>query len=370
MQDWLKSGVIGSLRRKVTQDVKSHLRENRALSRAKAPIRMRFLMYIFANRSLSGFLLLYATFLTFVVLLEISHNWHPIIKDALEREVTGIASLFRGVTGYLLAAQVTTIGLLFPIAVGLITLIVQREDASSTASDIQVYYHESLAFRIGASGLSLSIILTLHLVWPNHLEFSSLPYDISTEISQILLTAIHLLWLTINLAALWHFLTTSLLFVRPSERALMRRRFAAYVSIPQNLTNIMMQTYYLNASKKFSSRSNGAESIDEGQEVFFSRILADHGEAEVTIPDDSDRVLHDVWMRPLCWAANSWISRCNKTAEKSGNSAPRLTLMFTPEPGRPPAADGAICRRQGGLPLNRLERIAIRYSFRFKPKRE
>jgi hypothetical protein len=50
---------------------------------------------------------------------------------------------------YLLGTRVTLIGLIFPIAVGLVTLIVQRQQTSNTSAHVQIYYRQSFAYGVG-----------------------------------------------------------------------------------------------------------------------------------------------------------------------------------------------------------------------------
>lgn len=59
----------------------------------------------------------------------------------------------------------TLIGLIFPIAVGLVTLIVQRQQTSNTSAHVQIYYWESFAYGVGASGIAFVIVLVVQFFW-------------------------------------------------------------------------------------------------------------------------------------------------------------------------------------------------------------
>jgi len=210
----LKRKYLGSLHHRVMQEVKEHIKSNPAIQSARHPLSMRMLQLLYGQRGLLGFLVPYIALVSLFAATEIivAKQWPSLVPSWSNGQ--NIGPFIKDVTSYFLGAQVVMIGLLFPIVVGLVTLIVQREDASSTVSDIQVYYSETLAYRIGASGIALSIVLAAQLFWPAQFTIHRLGYGTPSEFFKIVLTAIHLLWLLINFSALWHFLLTSLGFMR------------------------------------------------------------------------------------------------------------------------------------------------------------
>ena len=323
----------------------------------------------YGQRGLLGFLIPYIVLVALLVGAEIiAANLWPTLIPSWSNDQS-IGPLLKDVTSYFLGAQVVMVGLLFPIAVGLVTLIVQREEASSTVSDIQVYYGETLAYRIGASGIALSIVLAAQLLWPAQFAVHRLGYGTPSEFFKVVLTAAHLLWLLINFSALWHFLLTSLSFMRPAERAILRRRFAANVSIPDDLSERLTKALYANAGQSILDQPS-TSLVDDGQpSLLFGSDLSEWGEIEVAKPAASKKVLVDVWMRPLEWAIRNWLKRCRKQGADAslGRSGP--TLMLLPDWRRPMPDDGVICRRNHGVPLSALERYLIRQSFRFGKER-
>ncbi len=77
---------------------------------------------------------------------------------------TDIKALLNTLAGYLITAQVGVLGVI-AIAIGLVTLIVQTDDSRT---DVQVYYHESLAVEVVASNLALLTVLVAQILWPLH----------------------------------------------------------------------------------------------------------------------------------------------------------------------------------------------------------
>ncbi len=365
MGDWRRGGVLGSLRKRVAWEVKEHRRTNIALKTARAPSRMRILQVLLSNRGFFELLGLYVLLLILLIVIEIIvacafPSFIPSWTNA-----TNIGSLLKDTTSYLLGAQVTMIGLLFPIAVGLVTLMVQREDASSTNSDVQVYYNQTLAYQIGASGIALSVVLAAQLVWPAHFAAHRFGFGSSTQGFKIILTAVHILWFVINAAALWHFLVTSLSFVQPAERATLRRRFAANVAIPTDLSDRLALALYMGAS---TSLLQQAERNGDGDEpsLLFGPDLGEWGDVEVADPKLVGKVLYDVWTAPLGWILRRWWRRSAAHGPRSHTLSPKASLVFPADLRRPLSEGGVICRRQKGVPLSAMERLVVRHSFRFR----
>lgn len=363
--EWEKGGPFGSLRKRVAWEVKEHLRTNAAIKSARAPLRMRALQTMLSERGLFEFFTLYGLFLVLLVAAEISVAQCCAYLVPSWTNAPGIALLLKDATSYFLGAQVTMIGLLFPIAVGLVTLIVQREDASSTVSDVQIYYHQTLAYQVGASGIALSIVLAIQLLWPVQFVAHRFGIGTSAQLFKIILTASHLAWLILNFVALWHFLATSLSFIRPTERDLMRRRFAAQVSIPQDISALLANWLYIGA-RKYLLRRTGESADDDAPRILLGSDIGESGTIEVTAPRSAGKILCDVWMKPLGWTIRRWWKRCLKNTPGGFPHGACPTLIFVPALDKPLSEGAAICRRNRGVPLSRVERRVIQMCFRFK----
>jgi hypothetical protein len=362
---WWKGRLVGSLREIVAREIAQHRRTNPALIDARPPLRMRVLQAALGERGLLRILVSYALLVIALLLLEVILTTRYPAQIPSWANAPDLDTFLKDIASYFLAAQVTVIGLLFPIAVALVTLIVQREDASSTNSDVQVYYNETLAYRVGASGIALSIILAVQLFWPAQAFALRLGFGIPTGLFKTLLTVFHLVWLVANLAALWHFLVTSLSFMRPVERALLRRRFAANVAIPIDLAERLMMALYMNAATRILQRQNAVHD-EEDPTVLFGADLGEWGEVEIASPRAVNKVLHDVWMKPLGWAVRRWLERCTRMPNDEQRRDSRPSLIFVPDLRRPLHEPGVVCRRRNGVPLDGLEKFVIRQCFRFR----
>ena len=81
-------------------------------------------------------------------------------------------SLLKDIASYLIAAQVGILGIV-SVAIGIVTLISQRDDRSSTNTDVRLYYVESLAYEVVLSGAALLIVLCVQLLWPASISCAS-----------------------------------------------------------------------------------------------------------------------------------------------------------------------------------------------------
>lgn len=358
-----KIKCLGGLREEVAREVRRHLRTNPAIRNVPQPFGYRMLKRFYGKGGLLSFLLRYAGLYAIIMLgcaaiVSLFPNWVP--KSGLNSDRLPDV---QNVTSYFLAAQAVMIGLLFPVALGVISLITQREDASSTVSDLQVYYSESFAFGVGASGIALSIALAIHVFWPAGYVLEYLGFSDAGTYFEVVLLIAHLLWLLVNFAALWYFLVTSLSFMRPAQRALMRRRYAALTAIPDYLTAHLLNHRYIVRLAAEIAKKVGWDKTKTAL-LFGGRL--ERGEVELNNKALSGQVLSNVWQKPLMWVIRRWLKRCNKVEGAVGSQP---DLDFCPDFRRPLSDDGIICRRIGGIPLDKIERFVVGQSFRFKAKK-
>lgn len=371
MYDWLTNPYsnfmricLGSLRHQVAYEVRLHLRTNPAIREARPPLSVWLLKAIYGERGLRGFLIPYVAVVVaiFAAGKFMPEQWLSYIPSMDYGKL--FETSFNTITAYFLAAQTVMIGLLFPIAVGLVTLIAQREDATSVHTSIQLYYHETLTYRIGVSSIALSIVLAVHLFWSAELAVGHFGYDAPPNFPEFALAVLHLLWLIINFTALWHFLRTSLDFVRPAERAKLLRRFASSVAIPSDISETLGRVRYAMIHADINTELNEDPSDDRTLYVSLSPSLRSLSKIEILSPKNSGKYLIDVRVRPLKWAVRMWWKRCNKHSPQNSRNPSRLKLVFPLSWGEM-MPDEEICRRSGGVPLNMPECHLIKFSFRF-----
>lgn len=361
MIDWSQGGLAGSLKRWVAHEVKSHLRSNATLRAARYPMSMRFFQSFMAGHTFAWFVAMYISVDLLLVLIDVLLAMlAPKFGSGWVSSSEGLRSLLKDAASYFIIAQVGALGIV-SIAVGLVTLIAQRQNSTT---DVQIYYHESLAQEVVASSIALLTVLCVQVFWPAQLITNILGLTIPSDDLAVLLTIIHTLWLIINLSALAHFVSLSLRFVQPGEREAIRESYTANWVIQRDITKRLERALYLGAARNLLEDAGGAT----GPLIIFGYNLDSPEQVEIETTFSKPVVLYDVLMRPLGWVLRRWWSRCQQqgsgTSGRFGQNNPRIT--FTPYFERTFQGRIAWCNRHNGVPLTPLERFLIRRSFRFR----
>lgn len=361
MTDKLGRGWLGSLRRHVEHEISLHKRENPIMRRARYPIAARLLRLFLTNHSFSRFL---AAYTTVAVSLGVAE---ALIPATLLPGWTEDKGFLKDAAGYLITAQVGILGVV-SIAVGLVTLIAQRDDKSSTNTDIRLYYSESLAYEVVASSAALLVVLSIQIFWPLQFAIHVIGLGSADLFFKGLLTILHVTWLSVNIAAFAQFLATSLRFVEPQAREGMRERYTANIVIPDDLRARRLRILYMMAPTHLIAETD----TDNGLCVIIGREWPDSGAIELQRNFTRPMVLHDIRLRPLGFAVRSWWRRTVKSVEPNSrldrHSAAHVrqtTFAVPPSFDRTFKGVSILCRQEGGVPLSDWERGLLRFSFRF-----
>ena len=217
MIDCKRGGFAGSIRKLARREASAHLRDSPDARRVRYSLPHRIVRRFFNIRNFTSFVCIYVlvdlTFLGAEALFEafVPSSLSP--WSALDTLPSiKLETLLLSVSGYFLAAQAGALGVI-TLALALVTLIAQRQ---TSATDIALYYHESMAFQIVASSVALLAILAAQLLWPLQLLLHRLSLGSQHFIFEFGLLGIHLAWLLMNLAAIAYFIdTTFVLFSSP-----------------------------------------------------------------------------------------------------------------------------------------------------------
>jgi uncharacterized membrane protein len=367
MIDWRRGSWTGSLNRWVRREVREHMSSNAAAKRSRYSFPLRVLRLFFAGRSFGQFVAIYFILDVLMVLAElVVTRFYPMRLPAwtFSHEGFDIKALLTNVAGYLITAQVGALAVI-AIAIGLVTLIAQRE---GSRSDVQLYYHESLAFEVVASSVALLAVLCAQLLWPLQFLLHRLGEGSDVQLFKLALVAVHIAWLLLNLSGLAHFISTTFGFVQQSTREELRERYIANVVMPDEMSQRLRLHLY-------GTAGSGLVVVEEGENspsILFGFDFGtfDHIELEQTFA--RPKALHDVRMAWVRWALRRWWARCQ--AQTNGKPARRIgglghdkpTLVFTPRLDAALRGKIGWCRRSGGVPLDNLERLVLRRSFRFR----
>lgn len=366
MTDWKRGGWTGSLNGWVRREIHEHLRQNPVARRTRYSFAMRTLHRVFDNGSFGRFVAIYALLALALAIAEIviAAYWPVLIPPWAGNENK---QLLTNVTSYLITAQVTALGVV-SIAIGLVTIIAQRKNAST---DVQVYYHESLSFGLVASSIALVTILCAQLLWPVQLTVHWLGYGTELLFFKVLLTAVHIAWIILNFAGLAHFVETTLAFVQQKAREGLRERYTTNVVVPVEMTKRLRDHLYLGAGPQFVKQVWAPAPAGRKEPiVYLGTAFSGAGNVEIPFTRGPQFVLADVRMLWVQWVVRRWLGRCAKAPiQQIAGITNDPLLLFPARLDKTLDAEVGLCRRCGGAPLTRIERFVVRRAFKFRRKR-
>ncbi|MGQ3675791.1 hypothetical protein ACT6QH_09885 [Xanthobacter sp. TB0139] len=354
--NWRKGGWSGSIRAHAHRVAHAQLEESRGLHRVRYGFGQRLARHLFSIRTFGGFIGLYVLINLIFGMLEIaSAHLAPSLLPAVTTGNPDLAieveALMLNVSSYLLGAQIGLLGVI-SLSLTLVTLIAQKEGSST---DIQLYYHESMALELVASCVALAVVLCVQFVWPLQLLLHHIGLGAGVQLFKLVLFSLHLFWLLVNLCVAAYFILTTFRFVQQSARERFRDRYTAYVILPRDLERYLRTQLYAHGGQNMPGLS-------------FGEVPRQAGTNELESHFSHPMMIHDVRMRWVHWVARRWWTRSLKAMpelDQQPESA-RPRLFFIPTPDEQLSGPVALCKRVGGTPLTYFERLILKCSFRFR----
>lgn len=379
MKSTLGRGPFGSLQARVRDEVTELFRDNKVMRQQRHPWWQRVLRGWLNNRTLTEMLGTYMAIVAALLVCEWAiASYVPCLMPSWNGEA--LASSIADVTSYFIAAQIGILAIV-SVAVAVVTLLSQNDNAAAVKTDVRLYYGESFSYELVTSAVALLLVLTVQLFWPANVVVHALgltePGRATSEphlTGQVILTGVHTLWQAFNLLLFFQFTTTTLRFVEPAARESMREVYSANNVIPRDLSARLATALYLGGPANLF----GAEEIQVGPQVTFGHEVTfdDRAIDEIELVFAQPSYLKDVWLRPLAFAVASWRDRVRKTVPKKardmfGRSRWDAQLAFPVLVGGNDLDKVVVVQRDGGIPLRAWEKFVVRHSFRFarRPRR-
>jgi len=361
----LGRGLLGSLSKRVEEEVRELYRDNEVIRRERHGYWHRMVRGWLVDRTMPAMLAAYFALAALVTAAEvIAYKICPDIPETASADKIG--DFLIDVGSYFLAAQVGILAIV-SVAVAVVTLLSQGEQSATVKSDVRLYYVESFSYELTTSSVALLLVLTVQLFWPAEWLLHQLGYGGPSLAPAFVLTAIHAAWFAFNVLLFLQFTTTTLRFVEPGAREHMRERYAANLVIPQDLRRRLFRAFYSNAAPNVF----GEAALAEGPSVSFGHglIVEDDATTEIQRKFSRPHVLTDVWLGPLAFAIRSWRKRTQRQGKRKermfGSEKWDGELAVSAAPGH--AADHMVLlERNGGVPLRPWERFLIKHSLRFR----
>jgi hypothetical protein len=357
-------GLFGSLNAHVNYEIRELARTNPTLRRARYPLGRRLLRAIVIGRSVGQLLLFYLAILAITLFSEWEnyHYMHRGLSNYSDYFETGF---IKDLSSYLIAAQIGILAIV-SVAVGVVTLLSERNNGASVNTDIRLYYVESYSYELATSGVALLLVLTVQLFWPFHQMVHAMGVGGSDDWFKFVLSVIHALWFCINLLLFLQFITTTLRFVEPNARETLRERYSANEVIPRDAKTRLLRALYAHAAVQMF----GDKELQEGPRFTFGYHPSwdDQAKSEISIVFRAPSKLVDVRLRPLRWVFKRWQTRVRKRPQNKAHFGQPLwedSLSVTPSFDSTQDGQCALVLRRGEVALTGLEKWIIRRCFRF-----
>ncbi|MEW9806459.1 hypothetical protein [Mesorhizobium marinum] len=350
----------------VRREVREHMEKNVAIRKARPPLLRRMINWLFVGRSFSDYLLIYIAINLVCVLIEFIagryFNDSIPVWSLTNQDDINLKAFILAVGGYLVTAQVGVLGVI-SIAIGLVSLIAQREDAST---DVKLYYHQSLSVEVVSSCIALLLVVCIQLVWPAQFVLHRMGAGTHLQFFKVVLMCVHIGWLSVNLVALANFISTTFFFVQRVHRERIREQYTAYFVIPAQMTKRLREQLYHSAANSLASTS-GTEA--KHVQLSFGYDLGSPETVEVQRTFNTTVALHDVRMLWIGWVVRRWTKRCRSAslpqeAERGEDQKPLLSFCIFLDQAM--TGTFAICKRRGGVPLTGIERWVLKRAFIFQ----
>jgi hypothetical protein len=364
MSQSLGSWPWGSLKARVNREIRELGRANPTLRQSRYSLPRRCLRASIVGRSLGHFLGLYMVVLLAAIICEWAINrYFPSLLSGYYGEAP--RNFVKDIASYLITAQIGILAIV-SVAVGVVTLLSQRDYGSAVNTDIRLYYVESYSYELAISGVALLVVLTTQLFWPAQHVLHAIGWGGPDYSFKLALSALHTLWFSFNLMLFLQFITTTLRFVEPNSREVLRERYSANEVIPRDAKKRLLRALYFNAPRQIF----GEQALKDGPYIYFGYGLGvdDSTIAEITTVFSRPTQLVDVWLQPLEWVILRWQKRVRMQPRRQKNLGQplwvdQLTILSNFDVTLEGRRDWVF--RRGGVPFTSFEKWIIRLCFRF-----
>ncbi len=282
--------------------------------------------------------------LTLILALLVMVNmllWRPILELYIDRHIPYWAKLLEW-QGVLLAGQLTIIGVLYPLAVGFVSLLFQDKSAKKTI--IPIYQKYSGLMFSGLSGFALSLFIIIGYF------ISGSPFN-AVYLSLCLTSVI---WFASNiLLSVWFFVSTFQM-LDETRRERLFVRFSVHESCEQSVREGIKKILIENSVDQ-GLLINPEENILKVTTL----CLSDDGYNEVQRTVEREAIIENIQYRLINIAIRLQIVFLKRSGVEGG----RISIGL-PRPSK--SGEGIIVARYSGFTLNPLVHLLIRSAFSFK----
>lgn len=257
--------------------------------------------------------------------------------------------------------QATVAALTYPIVIAFVTILVQRNASSGV---LKAYFIDSGAVFAGLSSLFVLLGMLAQYVL---IVYSENNVGNRTLAVWLMLDSV---WVALNFVLTAWFLLRTFMFLRPSARKEILKRYVASVVWPRELKSKLVPLLYSYSQQFGWVPGPGAHDTEQrAPRVWMHSIGFDIGQSIVAVSLRGRLTLYEVRFRLLAIVASRWL-RSARATNWSQAAEGEPTLVFPSLPGRNYEDKVILCRVQGHSLLNRLDKLLVRLAFGFRRARD
>jgi hypothetical protein len=246
------------------------------------------------------------------------------------------------------AVQAALVGVVFPLVIAFVGLL--NQGRASFASRLTVYIDSSAALFVGVSSLLLCVSIALQL-----------PLGDSFVHVSGAVTALNVLWFSVNALALCYFVLRTISFLHPSKRAPIMRAYVANEIWPRELTIAITADQWSGVTKlNHLPAGDDLDPFAPGPRATVRYFgLWEKGEPRVERFLPRKMKLVDVRFGVLRPVVDDWLSHAQQAGGEEAHD-----LVIPLQPGNDYNGDQVLARST--VPLSFVARTAVKNSFRFR----
>lgn len=343
---WFRPGL-----RRIARDVVTMQLNGNASARAhRYPWLKRLAMRMTAHplRTLFSIILLYAA----VTWLG-ERGWLPRIDLAIDPAAS--VRDFWTVNVGILGVQAALVGLVFPLVIAFVGLL--NQGRSSFASRLTIYVESTAAVFVGISSLLLCLAIAIQLPIASRMTASAVAAA----------TALNLLWLIANVAALAYFILRTIAFLHPARRAPILRAYVSNVVWPRELTEIVTRNRW-DGAVTYGYLPQGREEDEDifepghGARTWYSAMV-DSGEPRVRKQLWKRKQLIDIKFAMIAPIVRNWLVEVGSLSADAQHD-----FVIPIDPGENYDGDATLVRAT--TTLGPISQLGLWMAFRFRTTRE
>lgn len=292
-----------------------------------------------------------------IYLAVIAASWAVYPLQTGPRVPVGITDFYRDlqtINFAMLAAQAALVGLVLPIVIALVGLL--SGGTISYRGRLNLFVQETEASFVGALSIGLLVVLALQ-----SLLLGQVPVRVGAAI-----TAVNIIWFTLNISGIAFFLFQTLRYIQPDLRFDIEKRYLANVVWRRQLTDLVRDNRWKGAQHYGYWPDPKSANGEEDAPLIVTGAWNFGGEHETAIAPRRNVEVRNIRIHLIGFIIAQWLIRYQGQTDNNRSTV----LEFPLSPRQTVEETQVIARIKNGPPLTWLESRLLRAAYVLRnPKR-